>query len=190
MIANRIVITVIAPSHSRCSVCLDVCGNNPHVKKIINWSIVQYEQWEHEGTAEMAEFSAGLQTRQEEWYVIWFWLILGGDSMKGDNLWRLLVPQFPRKIGGDAPIQDRALNRANTVIELVILERRTTGNNHGCNDSLINLVSSLLRWWRSIQGLLLNSWIFIYQKGISHIISCICQDIGIFYRYFLYILRI
>ena len=27
----------------------------------------------------MAEFSTGLQTRQEERYVIWFWLLLGGD---------------------------------------------------------------------------------------------------------------
>ena len=30
-----------------------------------------------EGTAEMGEFSAGLQTWQEERYV--FWLLLGGD---------------------------------------------------------------------------------------------------------------
>ena len=29
-----------------------------------------------------------------------FWLLLGGDLTEGDDLCRLLVPQFPRKIGG------------------------------------------------------------------------------------------
>ena len=69
----------------------------------------------------MADFSAGLQTRQEEWYVFWLLLPLGGggggeDLTLGDDLWHLLVPQFPRKIGGGgALIRDCALNQANTV---------------------------------------------------------------------------
>ena len=63
----------------------------------------------------MTEFSAGLQTLQEERYAIWFWLLLGADLTLADDLWRLLVPQLPRKIGGDALIRDRALNQANTV---------------------------------------------------------------------------
>ena len=63
----------------------------------------------------MAEFSAGFQTRQEERYV--FWLLLGGDLTYGDDLWRLLVPKFPRKIGGDALIRDCGLNQANTVLQ-------------------------------------------------------------------------
>ena len=67
MIADRSVMTVIAPSHSRCSACLDVCGKISAREKIVNWSIVRSCD---EGTAEMAEFSAGLQTRQEERYVI------------------------------------------------------------------------------------------------------------------------
>ena len=46
----------------------------------------------------MVEFSADLQTQQEERYV--FWLLLEGDLTLGDDLWRLLVPQFSRKIGG------------------------------------------------------------------------------------------
>ena len=40
----------------------------------------------------------------------------GRFNLKGDDLWRLLVPQFPRLIGGDVLIPDSALNQANTVI--------------------------------------------------------------------------
>ena len=35
MIADRSVMTVIAPSHLRCSACLDVCHNDSHVKRFI-----------------------------------------------------------------------------------------------------------------------------------------------------------
>ena len=81
MIAERSVMTVIAPSHSRCSTCFRRLLQQSACEKIIDWSRVQscgeYKQLEQEGTAEMAEFSAGLQTRQEERYV--FWLLLGGD---------------------------------------------------------------------------------------------------------------
>ena len=35
MIADGSVMTVIAPSHSRCSACLDVCRNNLHVKRLL-----------------------------------------------------------------------------------------------------------------------------------------------------------
>ena len=76
MIADRRVpvLAVIAPLRSHCSVCLDICSFNPACKKVVNWPIVrscgEYEQCEREGTAEIAEFSAGLQTRQEERYVI------------------------------------------------------------------------------------------------------------------------
>ena len=78
MIADRSVMTVIAPSHSGCSACLDVNRNNSECEKIVNWSIIrscgEFEQWERGGTAEMAEFSAGWQTGQEEMYVIsYFW---------------------------------------------------------------------------------------------------------------------
>ena len=55
------------------------CLPQQSTRKKIRWSIVrscgEYERWEREGTAEMALFSAGLQTRQEERYV--FWLLLG-----------------------------------------------------------------------------------------------------------------
>ena len=83
MIADRRVLAVIAPLSSRCSVA-DVCSYNRSCEKIVNWSIVQscveYEQWERKGTAEIAEFSAGLQTRQEERYVISLFLLpLGGS---------------------------------------------------------------------------------------------------------------
>ena len=54
-------------------------------------------------------------TRQEETYVIWFGLLLGGNLTLGDNLWCLLVPQNRQKIGGGALIRDSALNLANTV---------------------------------------------------------------------------
>ena len=59
----------------------------------------------------MAEFRAGLHTRQEERYV--FWLLLGGD-----NLRRLLVPQFPAKNRGGwgALIRDRVLIQENMVL--------------------------------------------------------------------------
>ena len=60
------------------------CRNNTACNKIIIWSIVRscgdYEQGELEGTAEMVEFSAGLQTQQEERYVISLFLILLGGS--------------------------------------------------------------------------------------------------------------
>ena len=76
---NDWVLAVIAPLRSRCSVSLDVCSYN-RACETVNWSIVQscgeYEQWECEGTAEIAEFSAGLQTRQEERYVILLFLLL------------------------------------------------------------------------------------------------------------------
>ena len=53
-------------------------------EKIANWSIVrscgEYEQWEREGTTEMEELSAGLQTQQEERYVILLFLLLLGGS--------------------------------------------------------------------------------------------------------------
>ena len=39
-------------------------------------------------------------TKQEERYVIWFGLFLGGNLRWGDDLWRLLVPQNRQKIGG------------------------------------------------------------------------------------------
>ena len=90
-------------------------------EKIINWSIVrscgEYEQWEHEGTAEMAEFSAGLQTRQEVRFVILlFLLLLGGKFYEFFMTIGLAIPPLTVKnSGGGALIRDRALNRANTV---------------------------------------------------------------------------
>ena len=72
MIADRRALAVIAPLRSRCLVSLDVCSYNL-TREIVNWSKVwscsENEQREREGTAEIAEFSAGLQTRQEERYV-------------------------------------------------------------------------------------------------------------------------
>ena len=51
---------------------------------MVDWSIVQscgeYEQREREETAEMAEFNAGLQTWQEERYVISLFFFLQGGS--------------------------------------------------------------------------------------------------------------
>ena len=103
MIADRSVFAVIAPLHSRCSVCLDLCRYNPTCEKIVKWLIVQlcgkYEQWEPIGTAEIAEF-AGLQTRQEERYVISLFSILLGESFMSFS-WRLRWPflLYPWKIG-------------------------------------------------------------------------------------------
>ena len=61
----------------------DICCYN-RTREIVNWSKLwpcgEYEQWEREGTAEIAEFSAGLQTRQEERYVILLFLLLLGGS--------------------------------------------------------------------------------------------------------------
>ena len=69
MIADGRALAIIAPFRSRCSVSLDVCSYN-RAREIINWSIVrscgEYEQRERERTAEIVEFSAGLQTQQEE----------------------------------------------------------------------------------------------------------------------------
>ena len=87
MIADRRALAIIAPLRSRCSVYLDVCSYN-HAREIVNWSKVrscgEYEQCEREGTAENAEFSASLHTRQEERYVILlFLLLLGGGGGGG-----------------------------------------------------------------------------------------------------------
>ena len=92
MIAKRRVLAFIAPLRSRCSVSLDVCTYNPACEKIVNWSIVrscgEYEQWEREGTVEVAEFSAGLQTWQKERYVISLFLLLLGVSFTSSS-WHL-----------------------------------------------------------------------------------------------------
>ena len=84
MIADRSVLAVIAPLCSHCSVCFEVCRYNPACEKIVNWSIIrsrgEYEQCEQEGTAEIAKFRAGLQTRQEERYMISLFLLLLGGS--------------------------------------------------------------------------------------------------------------
>ena len=82
MIAERRVLAVIAPLRSRCSVCLDVCSYNLACEKIVNWSIArscsEYGQCERKGTTEIVEFSAALQTWQEERYVISLYLLLLG----------------------------------------------------------------------------------------------------------------
>ena len=78
MSADCSVLAIILPSRSRCSAYLDAWRYKPACNEIIDWSIAQscgeYEQREREGTAEMAEFNAGLQTRQEEsfsWQLRW-----------------------------------------------------------------------------------------------------------------------
>ena len=66
----------------------------------------------------MAEFSAGLQTRQEERYVILLFLLLQGGSLNEFFMTiALAIPPLTVKNrgGGGALIRDRALNRANTV---------------------------------------------------------------------------
>ena len=86
MIADCSVVAVIAPSRSRCSACLDICCYNPACEKIVNWSIVrscgEYEQCEPKGTAEMAEFSSGLQIQQEERCMISLFLLLLGGILR------------------------------------------------------------------------------------------------------------
>ena len=70
MSANRSVMAIILPLRSHCSAYLDAWRYNPARNEIVDWSITrscgECEQREHQGTAEMAEFNAGLQTQQEE----------------------------------------------------------------------------------------------------------------------------
>ena len=74
-------------------------------------------------TAEMAEFSAGLQTRQEERYVLLlFLLFLRGTFYEFFMTIALAIPPLTVKIrGGGALIRDCALNRANTVSHMHIM---------------------------------------------------------------------
>ena len=70
----------------------------------------------------MAEFSAGLHTRQEERYVtLRFLLPLGGIFTSFFMTIALAIPPLTVKNKGDAFIQDRALNRANTVRMKVVV---------------------------------------------------------------------
>ena len=72
---------------------------------------------ESEGTAEMAEFSAGLQPWQEERYVILlFLLLLGGSFYEFFMTIVLAIPPLMVKNRGGAFIRNCALNRANTVV--------------------------------------------------------------------------
>ena len=82
MSADCSVLAIIAPSHSHCS--LEAWCYKPAYNENVYWSKTrscgEYEQREHEGTAEMAEFNVGLQTWQEERYVITLFLLhLGGS---------------------------------------------------------------------------------------------------------------
>ena len=60
--------------------------NKPVCNKVVDWSISQscfgtkYSESESVKELLTAELSAGFQTRQEERYMIWFRLLLGGDS--------------------------------------------------------------------------------------------------------------
>ena len=80
MIADRSVMTVIAPSHSRCSACLGICRNNPHVNRLL---IGQYYDHAANMNSESAKELLKLRNSalvcrwQDERYV--FWLLLGGD---------------------------------------------------------------------------------------------------------------
>ena len=74
----------------------------------------EYEQLEREGTAEIAQFSAGLQTRQEERYVISLFLLLLGGSFTSFS-WHLVIPPLTMKNRPCALIWTCALNRKNTV---------------------------------------------------------------------------
>ena len=84
MSADHSVSAIILPSRSHCSAYLDTWRYKPTCNKIVDWSIArscsEYEQREHEGTAEMTEFNAGLQKQQEERYVISLFLLLLGGS--------------------------------------------------------------------------------------------------------------
>ena len=83
--ADRSVLAIISLSRIRCSAYLDAWHyNSAACNKVVGWSIVRscgkYEQREREGIAEMAELNDGLQTRQEERYLIAIFLhILGGS---------------------------------------------------------------------------------------------------------------
>ena len=63
---------------------LDAWRYNPVCNKVVDWSIArswcdaEYVQREREGTTDRVELNAGLQTRQEEMYVICFFSLLGG----------------------------------------------------------------------------------------------------------------
>ena len=80
MSAHCSVSATVWPSRSCCLAYLDAWRYKPASNEIIDWSIAQlcgkYEPPKREGTAEMAEFIAGLQTRQEERYVIPLYLLL------------------------------------------------------------------------------------------------------------------
>ena len=74
MSADSSVMAIILHSRSHCSAYLDGWRYKPASNEINDWSITQscgkYEQRERKETAETAEFNAGLQTQQEERYVI------------------------------------------------------------------------------------------------------------------------
>ena len=77
------------------------------------WTVSQ-----RKGTAEMVEFSAGMQTWQEERYVILLFLLLLGGIFYGEFFMTiaLAIQIVKNRGGGGALVQDLALNRANTVI--------------------------------------------------------------------------
>ena len=74
MSVDRSVMVIILPLRSHRLAYLDAWRYKPACNEIVDWSITrscgEYEQRERKGTTEMAEFNAGLQTRQEERYVI------------------------------------------------------------------------------------------------------------------------
>ena len=114
----------IAPLRSRCSVSLDVCSYN-RACEIINWSILrpcsEYEQWEREGTAEIVEFGTGLQTRQEERYVIMlFLLLMGGKFCEFFLAFALVIHPLTVKNRPCALIWACAFNWKNTVTYNII----------------------------------------------------------------------
>ena len=103
----------------------DVCSYNC-AREIVIWSKLrpcgEYKQWERKGTAEKAEFSAGLQTRQEERYVILlFLLLLGGSFLSFCVTFALVIHPLTKKNRPCALIRSCALKRKNTVIAKITL---------------------------------------------------------------------
>ena len=98
------------------------CYNSAHEIGQYYDHATKNEQWEHEGTAEIAEFSTGLQTRQEERFVILLFLLFWGEEVRKEffKTFALVIHPLTVKNRPCALIRSCALNRKNTVLYLKI----------------------------------------------------------------------
>ena len=100
MIAEWSVMTINAPSHSRCSACLDVCCNNSHMKRsLIGHQYDHAASMNNESTKGLLKWqNTALVCRHGKKKGVCFGYFWGGGGRF--NIWKIG--------GGGALIRDRA----------------------------------------------------------------------------------